>query len=122
IASESVRLFTELQASNRDLSEALQQQTATADVLKVISRSTFDLEPVLEALTESATRLCGATRGHIFQFDGEVLRLAAAYGAWPGFTDYLEAHPLRPGPGSVAGGGGCGGGARPLVGAVGGCC
>jgi GAF domain-containing protein len=96
IAIENTRLLNELR-------ESLQQQTATADVLKVISRSTFDLQPVLEALTESATRLCGATRGYIFQFDGEFLRLAAAYGAWPGFTDYLNAHPLRPGPGTVAG-------------------
>src|SRR5262249_526058 len=96
IAIENTRLLNELR-------ESLQQQTATADVLKVISRSTFDLQPVLEALTESATRLCGAPRGHIFQFDGEFLRLAAAYGAWPGFTDYLNAHPLRPGPGTVAG-------------------
>jgi signal transduction histidine kinase/DNA-binding response OmpR family regulator len=96
IAIENTRLLNELR-------ESLQQQTATADVLKIISRSTFDLHAVLEALTESATRLCGASRGHIFQFDGEFLRFAAAYGAWPGFTDYLEAHPLRPGPGSVAG-------------------
>src|SRR5262249_26804298 len=84
IAIENPRLLSELR-------ESLQQQTATADVLKVISRSTFDLQPVLEALTESATRLCGAPRGNIFQFDGEFLRLAAAYGAWPGFTDYLNA-------------------------------
>ena len=96
IAIENARLVSELH-------ELLQQQTATADVLKIISRSAFDLQPVLEALIESATRLCGATRGHVFQFDGEYLRFAAAYGAWSGFAEHLESHPLRPGPGSIAG-------------------
>src|SRR5262249_6590750 len=96
IAIENTRLLNELR-------ESLQQQTATADVLKVISRSTFDLQTVLQALIESATRLCGAPRGHILQFDGEYLRLAAAFGAWPGFTNYLETHPLRLGRGTIAG-------------------
>jgi GAF domain-containing protein len=96
IAIENTRLLNELR-------ESLQQQTATADVLKVISRSTFDLQSVLQALIESATRLCGAPRGHILQFDGEYLRLAAAFGAWPGFTNYLETHPLRLGRGTIAG-------------------
>src|SRR5262245_59795230 len=96
IAIENTRLLNELR-------ESLQQQTATADVLKVISGSAFDLKIVLEALIESATRLCGATRGHILQFNGEFLILAAAHGAWPGFTDFLKANPFRPGPGSVAG-------------------
>jgi len=96
IAIENTRLLNELR-------ESLQQQTATADVLKVISRSTFDLRAVLEALIESASRLCGAPRGHILQFDGEYLRLAAAFGAWPGFTNYLETHPLRLGRGTTAG-------------------
>jgi GAF domain-containing protein len=96
IALENTRLLNELR-------ESLQQQTATADVLKVISGSAFDLKIVLEALIESATRLCGATRGHILQFNGEFLTFAAAHGAWPGFTEWLEAHPFRPGPGTVAG-------------------
>jgi transcriptional regulator with GAF, ATPase, and Fis domain len=96
IAIENTRLLNELR-------ESLQQQTATADVLKVISRSTFDLQAVLQALIESATRLCGAPRGHILQFDGEYLRLAAAFGARPGFTNYLETHPVRLGRGTIAG-------------------
>jgi two-component system, NtrC family, sensor kinase len=103
IAIENVRLFTELQASNRDLTTALEQQTATAEVLKVISRSTFDLEPVLQTLIENATRLCGATRGHIFRFDGAVLRFAASYGATAEFVDWLERNPVPLGTGSVAG-------------------
>jgi hypothetical protein len=88
---------------SRELAEAHQREAATAEVLSVISRSTFDVQPVLEAVIESATKLCGATRGHIFQFDGEFLRFAAAYSAWPGFTDYVEKHPLRLGGGTLAG-------------------
>jgi two-component system, NtrC family, sensor kinase len=110
IAIENVRLFTELKEKNQALTEAhaqvtesLEQQTATAEVLKVISRSTFDLEPILETLIENATRLCGATRGHIFRLDGDVLRYAASYGATAEFVDWLERNPIRPGPGSVAG-------------------
>jgi signal transduction histidine kinase len=87
----------------RERDEALEQQAATTEVLKAISRSTFDLKVVLETLIESATRLCGATRGHILQFNGEFLIFAAAHGAFPGFTEYLEAHPFRPGPGTIAG-------------------
>jgi putative methionine-R-sulfoxide reductase with GAF domain len=62
-----------------------------------------DLETVLETLLDSAIRLCGATRGHVYRYDGEFLRFAAAHGAWPGFQAWLEANPLRPGRGSIAG-------------------
>jgi GAF domain-containing protein len=96
IAMENARLITETR-------EALEQQTATNEVLKAISRSAFDLNPILETALENAIRLCGATRGHVFTFDGEFLRFVAAAGAWPGFREALEMKPLRPGRGSIAG-------------------
>jgi two-component system, NtrC family, sensor kinase len=77
IAIENVRLFDEVQARTEELSESLQQQTATADVLKVISRSAFEIKPVFETLIESAVKLCGATRGFVSRFDGKLLRFAA---------------------------------------------
>ncbi len=103
IAIENVRLFKELQDRNRDLSEALEQQTATSEVLKVISRSTFDLQPVMETLIENATRLCSAKLGVIYRFDGAVLRVAAQYGTSPEFREYWQRHELRPGRGSNVG-------------------
>ena len=80
IAIENVRLFDELNARTNDLREFLQQQTATADVLKVISRSAFDLQTVFDTLVESATRLCEADHAWVFTRDGDCLHWTASYG------------------------------------------
>ncbi|HET9789178.1 MAG TPA: GAF domain-containing protein, partial [Pyrinomonadaceae bacterium] len=77
IAIENVRLFQELQQRNRDLGEALEQQTATSEVLKVISSSPTDVKPVFDAIVQSATRLCEASFGSAHRFDGEVITIEA---------------------------------------------
>jgi two-component system, NtrC family, sensor kinase len=102
IAIENVRLFDEVQAKTRDLTETLQQQTATADVLEVISRSAFDLNPVFQTVAESSVKLCGSDKALIFRFDGELLRISASFNAPPHLLEWLERNPIRPGRYSVA--------------------
>src|SRR5262245_45165086 len=103
IAIENVRLFDEVQARTRDLSESLQQQTATADVLKVISRSAFDLKSVLQTLVQSAGRLCGADFAMITRQKDGVLFFAEAYGYSSEFIEYVRALPVERGRGTATG-------------------
>src|SRR5262249_16374779 len=103
IAIEDARRFDEVQARTDELSESLEQQTATADVLKVISRSTFHLQTVLDALLGSAMRLCSAPRGMIFRYDGESCRAVAAHNLPPEFLELCECTPIRAGRGTTVG-------------------
>src|ERR1700676_1123187 len=103
ISIQNVRMFTEVQARTRDLSEALDQQTATANVLKVISRSAFDLQAVFDTLISSAVELSGASGGTICLRDGDGYRYLATSGMEAGFKRFLLGHPPTPGRASAAG-------------------
>jgi signal transduction histidine kinase len=87
IAIENVRLFQDLEARNRDVTEALEQQTATSEILRVISSSPTDIQPVLDAVAENAARVCGATDAVLFRLDGGELRQVAHYGQIPNIAE-----------------------------------
>src|SRR5262245_9182394 len=89
IAIENVRLFQELQVRNRDLTEALEQQTATSEVLNIIISSPTDLEPFFQTILSNITRLCESNIAHVALFDGEVLTVVAQHGATPEFAELI---------------------------------
>ena len=98
IAIENARLIHEQQARNRDLTEALEQQTATGEVLRVIASSPTELQPVLDTLIANAVKLSGATKGHIRQVDGEFYRVVAHYGESLERISFLRSNPLPASP------------------------
>jgi two-component system, NtrC family, sensor kinase len=99
IAIENVRLFKELEVRNRDLTEALEQQTATAEILRVISSSQTDVQPVFDTIVRSAVRLCAGLFSALFQFDGELIHFAAEHNYTPEALEaahrVFPAHPTR---------------------------
>jgi two-component system NtrC family sensor kinase len=93
IAIENVRLFEAEQQRARELSESLEQQTATSEVLQVISSSPGDLQPIFASMLENAVRVCGATFGNLWLREGDVFHIGATYGAQTAWSDFLRREP-----------------------------
>jgi len=94
IAIENVRLFTELQTRNREITEALEQQTATSEILRVISRSQAEVQPVFDIIAKHAVRLCEGLHCGVFRLEGDMLHLVANYNFTPhGMEAFLRAYP-----------------------------
>jgi signal transduction histidine kinase/predicted component of type VI protein secretion system len=102
IAIENVRLFEAEQQRRRELTEALEQQTATSEVLRVISSSPGELEPVFQAMLENAVRICEAKFGILFRFEGDVVRPAGMVRVSPEFAEFVR-HGVRPSPVTAVG-------------------
>src|SRR3979411_1879739 len=98
IAIGNVRLFDEVQAKTRDLTESLEQQTATSEVLEVISSSPGELEPVFRTMLENATRVCGANFGTMNLWDGEKYNIVADHNIPAEFASFGQRTPIRPHP------------------------
>jgi two-component system NtrC family sensor kinase len=98
IAIQNVRLFKELQARNTELTDTLARQTATSEILRVISSSPTDVQPVFDTIARNASALCGSEYAIVFRFDGERLHLAAQHNARPDAVSAIERlFPRRPG-------------------------
>ena len=104
IAIENVRLFKELETRNRDLTETLEQQTATSEILRVISSSPTDVQPVFDTIAQSAARLCEAELCFVFRFDGGLLHFVAHHGLTPERASAVgSTWPAAPSRGSAVG-------------------